>query len=302
MSESLRNDGRVWVPKNPKGDSSDLANELIPDDDRDYFLERQAMPAFGNLVHRATSAARERPRKPATKASVSARPKLRPSISISRDTIKRDWCAPVVKERSTATSSRCMPSITGEDPYSTSRCGSTPPSITRWAACGWTTTCMSSTIPGLVRASAKRIFRITEPTDSAPSALMQGLADGYFVHPVHDRPLTSRATRSRCTTSRSPNDHPEVRGGRVEDTAKARVTKMLGIQRQHVRVQSRSIEQLGKIMWEKCGMARNEAGLKHALNKRSPRSAPRVLEQRPRDGRRAKRSTQNLPGTRRPSR
>jgi succinate dehydrogenase / fumarate reductase flavoprotein subunit len=129
MSESLRNDGRVWVPKK-KGDQR--PPEQIPEDERDYYLERK-YPSFGNLVPR--DVASRNAKQAATRAAASARAAWR----LSRFQRRHQAAGPDVIRRSTATSSRC----TRRSPTrirTRCRCGSTPPSITRWAACGWTTT------------------------------------------------------------------------------------------------------------------------------------------------------------------
>lgn len=156
MSESLRNDGRIWVPK-AKGDERP-PNE-IPEDERDYYLER-IYPAFGNLVPRDIAPA---PRRTcATRAGESA-PAGRASTSTS-PTPSGGWGARPSR-RSTATSSTCTP---GSPPRTRtrSRCGSTRPCTTRWAASGSTTT--SRPRSRACSRSARPTSPTTAPTASAP--------------------------------------------------------------------------------------------------------------------------------------
>ena len=132
MSESLRNDGRVWVPKE-RGDTRDPRE--IPEDERDYYLER-IYPSFGNLVPRdiASRAGQERLRRGPRR-----RPRRAGRLPRLRRGDRSGWAARPSRP-STATSSTCTPRSRARTP-TRSRCGSTPPSTTRWAACGSTTTC-----------------------------------------------------------------------------------------------------------------------------------------------------------------
>ncbi|GAA3062419.1 hypothetical protein GCM10020000_52140 [Streptomyces olivoverticillatus] len=157
MSESLRNDGRIWVPK-AKGDTRPPAE--IPEDERDYYLER-IYPSFGNLVPPATSPPAP-PRTSATRAGAWA-PAGRASTSTS-PTPSPAWAARRWRP-GTATSSRCT---SGSPPkiHTRCRCASTPPSTTRWAACGWTTTSRPPS-PASSR-SARPTSPTTERTGSGP--------------------------------------------------------------------------------------------------------------------------------------
>ncbi len=243
MSESLRNDGRVWVPKNP-GDSR--APNEIPDDDRDYYLERR-YAAFGNLVPR--DVASRAAKKACDEGFGVGETKLAVYLDF-RDTIKRDGAA-VVKGKY-GNLFQMYAKITGEDPYSTPM--RIYPAVHYTMGGLWVDYNLQSTIPGLY-VLGEANFSDHGANRLGASALMQGLGDGYFVIPY--------TIGHHLATSKLPkiaDDHPDVRG--AVEAAKARVMKLLGIQG------SRSVESfhraLGKIMWEQCGMARNKVGLEQA--------------------------------------
>ena len=136
MSESLRNDGRIWVPKNQADCDKDPRD--IPEEDRDYYLER-IYPSFGNLV----------PRDIASRAAKNMCDEGRgvgPMVDGVRRGVYLDFADAIERlgedavARSTTTSSTCTSGSPARTP-TRSRCGSTPPSTTSWAACGSTTTC-----------------------------------------------------------------------------------------------------------------------------------------------------------------
>ena len=173
MSESLRNDGRVWVPKE-RGDERDPRQ--IPEDERDYYLER-IYPAFGNLVPRDIASRQAKNMCDEGRGVGPERPGRLPRL---RRRHRTGWAARPSRP-STATSSTCTPRSPARTP-TRRRCGSTPPSTTRWAVCGSTTTC-SPTIPGLF-VIGEANFSDQGANRLGASALMQGLADGYFVLPA----------------------------------------------------------------------------------------------------------------------
>jgi len=247
MSESLRNDGRVWVPKN-KADCEKLPSE-VPEEDRDYFLERK-YPSFGNLAPRdiASRAAKE-----ACDEGRGVGPGKRGVYLDFADAIQR-LGEPAIRERY-GNLFDIYERITGENAYKQPMRIYPAPHYTMGGL--WVDYNLQSTIPGL--------FIIGEANFSdhganrlGASALMQGLADGYFVLPYTlPNYLAGEAPGSIGTDNEAFKQ--------VENDVNTFTEKMLktGGSRS-----PRSIHlELGKIMWEKCGMARNKAGLEEALEK-----------------------------------
>ena len=247
MSESLRNDGRVWVPKK-KGDAR--APEQIPDGERDYYLERR-YPAFGNLVPRdvASRAAKERCDSRVRRRQDRGTPCSSTSVTPSAATGGKR------SPGSTGTCSRCTrrsPTRTRTRP----RCGSTPPSTTRWAGCGWTISC-KSTIPGLF-VLGEANFSDHGANRLGASALMQGLADGYFVIPYTIGDHLARMKRTEIS-----EDHPACKEALVE--SRNRIEGLLAVN--GTRSPNTFHKELGAIMWEHVGMERSAEGLETALGK-----------------------------------
>jgi len=247
MSESLRNDGRVWVPKN-KADCEKLPSE-VPEEDRDYFLERK-YPSFGNLAPRdiASRAAKE-----ACDEGRGVGPGKRGVYLDFADAIQR-LGEPAIRERY-GNLFDIYERITGENAYKQPMRIYPAPHYTMGGL--WVDYNLQSTIPGL--------FIIGEANFSdhganrlGASALMQGLADGYFVLPYTlPNYLAGEAPGSIGTDNEAFKQ--------VENDVNTFTEKMLktGGSRS-----PRSLHlELGKIMWEKCGMARNKAGLEEALEK-----------------------------------
>jgi len=247
MSESLRNDGRVWVPKN-KADCEKLPSE-VPEEDRDYFLERK-YPSFGNLAPRdiASRAAKE-----ACDEGRGVGPGKRGVYLDFADAIQR-LGEPAIRERY-GNLFDIYERITGENAYKQPMRIYPAPHYTMGGL--WVDYNLQSTIPGL--------FIIGEANFSdhganrlGASALMQGLADGYFVLPYTlPNYLAGEAPGSIGTDNEAFKQ--------VENDVNTFTEKMLktGGSRS-----PRSIHlELGKIMWEKCGMARNKAGLEESLEK-----------------------------------
>jgi len=246
MSESLRNDGRVWVPKS-KGDHRALGE--IPDEDRDYYLERK-YPAYGNLAPRdiASRAAKE-----VCDEGRGVGPGGRGVYLDFRDAIQR-LGLDVIRERY-ANLFEMYERITGEDAYRT------PMRIypaSHYTMGGlWVDYNLMSNIPGLY-VIGEANFSDHGANRLGASALMQGLADGYFVLPytIGDYFGTERPQKPSL-------DHPEFR--KVEEEVATRTNKFLSIKGR--RTVTEFHRELGRLMWDKCGMARNEAGLKEALEK-----------------------------------
>jgi succinate dehydrogenase / fumarate reductase, flavoprotein subunit len=245
MSESLRNDGRVWVPKT-KGETRP-PNE-IPDSDRDYYLERR-YPAFGNLAPRDISsrAAKER-----CDAGYGVGHGGQSVYLDFADAIRRDGEATIRAKYGNLFDMYAQ--ITGENPYQSPM--RIYPAVHYTMGGLWVDYNLHSNLKGLY-VLGEANFSDHGANRLGASALMQGLADGYFVIPytIADHLATSK--HAKVTT-----DHPEVKGALVE--ARNHTEKLLGINGR------RSVDQfhreLGKIMWNHVGMARNAQGLSQALD------------------------------------
>ena len=244
MSESLRNDGRVWVPQN-KGDHR--APGELPKEDRDYFLERK-YPAYGNLAPRDISS---RAAKEVCDEGRGVGPGGRGVYLDFADAIERLGLN-VIRERY-ANLFEMYERITGEDAYKT------PMRIypaSHYTMGGlWVDYNLMSNIPGLY-VIGEANFSDHGANRLGASALMQGLADGYFILPytIGDYFATQRPAKPSV-------DHPEFK--KVEEEIAARTNKFLSIKGR--RTVTEFHRELGKLMWDKCGMGRNESGLKEAL-------------------------------------
>ena len=246
MSESLRNDGRVWVPKR-KGDNRP-PNE-IPEEDRDYFLERK-YPAYGNLAPRdiASRAAKE-----VCDEGRGVGPGGRGVYLDFADAITR-FGLDVIRERY-GNLFEMYERITGEDAYRT-RMRIYPASHYTMGGL-WVDYNLMSNIPGLY-VIGEANFSDHGANRLGASALMQGLADGYFILPytIGDYFATEKPVKPSL-------DHPEFK--RVEEEVAERTKKFLSIK--GGRTVTEFHRELGKLMWDKCGMARNEASLKETLER-----------------------------------
>jgi succinate dehydrogenase / fumarate reductase, flavoprotein subunit len=244
MSESLRNDGRVWVPKN-KGDSRPPND--IPKEDRDYFLERK-YPAYGNLAPRDISS---RAAKEVCDEGRGVGPGGRGVYLDFHDAIERLGLK-VIQERY-GNLFEMYERITGENAYKT------PMRIypaSHYTMGGlWVDYNLMSNIPGLF-VIGEANFSDHGANRLGASALMQGLADGYFILPytIGDYFATERPSKPLL-------DNQEFK--RVEEEVYQRTKKLLSIKGR--RTVTEFHRELGKLMWDKCGMARNEAGLKEAI-------------------------------------
>ncbi|MEK6321983.1 MAG: fumarate reductase/succinate dehydrogenase flavoprotein subunit [Acidobacteriota bacterium] len=246
MSESLRNDGRVWVPKK-KGDTRP-PNE-IPEDDRDYYLERK-YPAYGNLAPRDISS---RAAKEVCDEGRGVGPGGRGVYLDFHNAIQR-FGLNVIRERY-GNLFEMYERITGEDAYTT------PMRIypaSHYTMGGlWVDYNLMSTIPGLY-VIGEANFSDHGANRLGASALMQGLADGYFILPytIGDYFATERPVKPSL-------DHPEFK--KVEEEVAERTKKFLSVKGR--RTVTEFHRELGKLMWDKCGMARNEARLRDALER-----------------------------------
>jgi succinate dehydrogenase / fumarate reductase flavoprotein subunit len=246
MSESLRNDGRMWVPKE-KGDKRPPAQ--IPDDARDYFLERR-YPAFGNLVPRDVASR-------AAKAVCDEGKGVGESgLGVYLDfgdAIKR-LGRQVVSEKY-GNLMEMYQRITDENPYE--RPMRIYPAVHYTMGGLWVDYNLMSTIPGLFVAGEAN-FSDHGANRLGASALMQGLADGYFILPT-----TLANYLATTKLDKVGADHAEFK--KVESDVDGRVKRFLGIKGK--RTVDSFHRELGKLCWDYCGMARNANGLKTAIQK-----------------------------------
>ena len=254
MSESLRNDGRIWVPKKledaKKLQRGEIQGRDIPEEDRDYYLERR-YPAFGNLVPRdvASRAAKERCDKGFGVNNTGLAVFLDFSEAIQR--LGRD-----VVEARYGNLFDMYEEITDVSPYENPMM--IYPAIHYTMGGLWVDYELSTNIPGLF-AIGECNFSDHGANRLGASALMQGLADGYFVLPYTIQNYLS----DQITVPRFSTDLPEF--VETEKAVQARIDHLMGINGK------RSVDsihkELGHIMWEYVGMARTKEGLETALTK-----------------------------------
>jgi len=244
MSESLRNDGRVWVPKKV-GDNR--APGQIPEDERDYYLERK-YPSFGNLAPRDISS---RAAKQVCDEGRGVGPGGRGVYLDFADAIKR-LGKPVIADRY-GNLFDMYSTITGEDPYTVPM--RIYPAVHYTMGGLWVDYNLMSNLPGL-HVIGEANFSDHGANRLGASALMQGLADGYFVLPYTISAYLATAKQPKVTS-----DHPEFK--KAVDDARARMTKLLSIKGK--RTVDSFHRELGMLMWNKCGMGRTEASLKELL-------------------------------------
>ncbi|MBN8700997.1 MAG: fumarate reductase/succinate dehydrogenase flavoprotein subunit [Chitinophagales bacterium] len=266
MSESLRNDGRIWVPK--KQNDNRKPNE-IPEEERDYYLERR-YPAFGNLVPRdvASRAAKERcdagygvgSSKQAVYLDYSDAIKRYGRIEAGKKGIVNADEATVIALGKEVVAEKygnlfdMYEKITGENPYEVPM--RIYPAVHYTMGGLWVDYELMTTVPGLY-ALGEANFSDHGANRLGASALMQGLADGYFVIPY----TLGNYLADEIRTASIPTSHPAF-----EETEKAvseRINKLMSIKGTQT-VESFH-KRLGKIMWDKCGMARNAQGLQEAI-------------------------------------
>jgi succinate dehydrogenase / fumarate reductase flavoprotein subunit len=244
MSESLRNDGRVWVPKKA-GDTR--PPHQIPEDERDYYLERK-YPSFGNLAPRDIAS---RAAKQVCDEGRGIGPGGRGVYLDFADSIKR-LGKKVISERY-GNLFDMYTTITGEDPYTVPM--RIYPAVHYTMGGLWVDYNLMSNLPGL-HVIGEANFSDHGANRLGASALMQGLADGYFVLPYTIGAYLATAKQPKVTT-----DHPEFQKAIAD--ANARIGKLLTIKGK--RTVDSFHKELGALMWNKCGMARNEKGLKELL-------------------------------------
>ncbi len=252
MSESLRNDGRIWVPKNKEDAEKIQKGELKPggikEEDRDYYLERR-YPAFGNLVPRdvASRAAKERCDAGYGVGSTG----LAVYLDFA-DAIKR--LGKNVIEARYGNLFQMYEKIVDENPYETPMM--IYPAIHYTMGGIWVDYELQTTIPGLF-AAGEANFSDHGANRLGASALMQGLSDGYFVLPY----TLQNYLADQIQIARIPTDHPEFE--KTEKEITERQEKLMAVKG------SQSVDsihkKLGRIMWEYVGMGRNKEGLEKAI-------------------------------------
>jgi succinate dehydrogenase / fumarate reductase flavoprotein subunit len=245
MSESLRNDGRVWVPKR-KEDSKKRPQD-IPEEDRDYYLERK-YPSFGNLAPRdiASRAAKE--------VCDEGRGVGESGLAVYldfADAIKR--LGKEVVEARYGNLFDMYAHITNEDPYQVPM--RIYPAVHYTMGGLWVDYNLMTTVPGLY-AAGEANFSDHGANRLGASALMQGLADGYFVLPY----TIGDYLANEIFTKPIPTSHPAFE--EAEQNARSNMEKLLSIK--GTRTVDDFHKVLGKIMWDYCGMARNAEGLTKA--------------------------------------
>ncbi|MBU6340067.1 MAG: fumarate reductase/succinate dehydrogenase flavoprotein subunit [Bacteroidetes bacterium] len=246
MSESLRNDGRCWVPKDPADRLKHPSQ--IPEEARDYYLERR-YPAFGNLV----------PRDIASRAAKIECDNGK-GVGQSGLAVYLDFADAIKRLGKETVEARygnlfeMYEKITGDNPYEVPM--RIYPAVHYTMGGLWVDYNLMTSIPGLY-AAGEANFSDHGANRLGASALMQGLADGYFVLPYTIGAYLSNEIR----TGKISTDLPEFEAAENEVRDRINRLKNLG--------GSQSVEsfhrRLGKIMWEYCGMERTEAGLKHAI-------------------------------------
>ena len=246
MSESLRNDGRVWVPK--KQHDTRKPSE-IPEDERDYYLERK-YPSFGNLSPRDISS------RSAKEVCDEGR-----GVGETGRGVYLDFANAIARLGEETIRERygnlfdIYEKITGEDAYKQPM--RIYPAVHYTMGGLWVDYNLMSNVPGL-HVIGEANFSDHGANRLGASALMQGLADGYFV-----LPYTLPVYLAGQIGKRPAVDHPEFK--KAESEVRARVQRMLDVRG------NRSIDsfhrELGLLLWDKCGMARNAAGLREALQK-----------------------------------
>jgi succinate dehydrogenase / fumarate reductase flavoprotein subunit len=260
MSESLRNDGRIWVPK--RAEDCDKDPRQIAEEDRDYYLER-IYPAFGNLVPRDIAS---RQAKNMCDEGRGVGPAVREFDSEGNERMVRrgvylDFADAIGRLGKDGVAARygnlfdMYAQITGEDPYETPM--RIYPAVHYTMGGLWVDYDLSSNLPGLY-VTGEANFSDHGANRLGASALMQGLADGYFV-----LPNTINDYLAGAPFPKLDDTHPAA----VEalESVKGRVEALLAVKG------SRTVDsfhkELGHIMWEYCGMERTEEGLKTAIAK-----------------------------------
>lgn len=250
MSESLRNDGRVWVPKKPN-DTRDPRD--IPEEERDYFLERK-YPSYGNLAPRDISSR-------SAKEVCDAGYGVGPMVGGKRLGVYLDFSEAIQRLGKKVIADRydnlfqMYEKITGDNPYEVPM--RIYPAVHYTMGGLWVDYNLMSNVPGLF-VLGEANFSDHGANRLGASALMQGLADGYFIIPYTIGDYFAQVGYKNIST-----DLPEFK--QAENEAEERIKKLLSINGK--KTVDEFHRELGKIMWDKCGMARDKQGLEEALQK-----------------------------------
>jgi len=247
MSESLRNDGRVWVPRRKEDVAKPPAS--IPESDRDYFLERK-YPSYGNLAPRDISS---RAAKEVCDEGRGVGPGGRGVYLDFSDALQRLGKKVIIERYGNLFD--MYERITGENPLLVPM--RIYPAAHYTMGGSWVNYDLMSNLPGLF-VLGEANFSDHGANRLGASALMQGLADGYFVLPYTIGEYFASAKRARPSPS-----HPEFK--KCEESVQASINRLLAIKGR--RTATSLHRELGRLLWEKCGMARNEAGLNEALRR-----------------------------------
>ena len=251
MSESLRNDGRIWVPKNAEDCTKDPRD--IPEEDRDYYLER-LYPSFGNLVPRDIASRQ-------AKNMCDEGRGVGPMVGDFRRGVYLDFAEAIERLGEDAVREKydnlfdMYERITGENPYQVPM--RIYPAVHYVMGGLWVDYHLQSNIPGLF-VTGEANFSDHGANRLGASALMQGLADGYFVLPNTIRDYLADAPK----LTKIDETHPAV--VEAQASVEERVTKFLSIN--GTRSADSFHKELGQIMWEFCGMERSEEGLRKAID------------------------------------
>jgi succinate dehydrogenase / fumarate reductase flavoprotein subunit len=251
MSESLRNDGRVWVPLHQKDSSKDPAK--ITEADRDYYLER-IYPSFGNLVPRDIASRR-------AKEMCDRGRGVGAEVGGQRRGVYLDFSSAISRLGENVVAERygnlfeMYERISGENPYTVPM--RIYPAMHYTMGGLWVDYNLMSTIQGLFVAGEAN-FSDHGANRLGASALMQGLADGYFVAPVTVADYLARTGKNPLS-----EEHPEVNKALSDVTS--RTARLLSINGK--RSPESFHRELGQLMWDHCGMARNKDGLQRALQR-----------------------------------
>lgn len=249
MSESLRNDGRVWVPRN-KADVGKKASE-IPEEDRNYYLEER-YPSFGNLVPRDVASR-------AAKQVCDDGFGVGKEVDGVRNAVYLDFANAIARDGRDMIADRygnlfeMYDRITGQSPYEAPM--RIYPAVHYTMGGLWVDYNLMSSIPGL-HVLGEANFSDHGANRLGASALMQGLADGYFVIPYTIGQYLATQHAGDVTP-----DHPAF--DEVEAEVRGRIDKLVNL-KGDVPIDDFH-RRLGRIMWDYCGMARNAKGLEHAL-------------------------------------
>ena len=250
MSESLRNDGRIWVPK--RAEDCDKDPREIAEEDRDYYLER-IYPGFGNLVPRDIASRQ-------AKNMCDEGRGVGPEVDGARRGVYLDFADAIGRLGEDAVRAKygnlfdMYERITGENPYQVPM--RIYPAVHYTMGGLWVDYDLESNLKGLF-VTGEANFSDHGANRLGASALMQGLADGYFVLPNTIRDYLAQA----ASHGRIDEDHPAVL--EAQESVRSRVETLMSING------TRSVDSyhkaLGKIMWEKCGMERTDEGLREAI-------------------------------------